>query len=54
MHDQTTTNPADEAAIRDMYREMMDGWNQGSGAAFAAFLLWTLSDLPWKVFRPNK
>ncbi len=37
MHDeQTTTKAADEAAIRDLYRELMDGWNQGSGNAFAA------------------
>jgi uncharacterized protein (TIGR02246 family) len=26
----------DEAAVRDLYRQLMDGWNQGSGAAFAA------------------
>lgn len=26
----------DEAAVRGLYRQLMDGWNQGSGAAFAA------------------
>lgn len=36
MHDKTITNPADEAAIRALYQELMDGWNRGSGAAFAA------------------
>jgi uncharacterized protein (TIGR02246 family) len=33
---ETATNPADEAAVRDLYRELMDGWNRGSGTAFAA------------------
>ena len=36
MHDKTTTNPADEVAVRDLYQELMDGWNRGSGDAFAA------------------
>ena len=27
---------ADEAAVRALYQQLMDGWNQGSGAAFAA------------------
>ncbi len=36
MHEQTITKAVDEAAIRDLYRELMDGWNQGSGDAFAA------------------
>src|SRR5215212_7457264 len=27
---------ADEAAVRALYQELMDGWNQGSGDAFAA------------------
>lgn len=37
MHDETTTNrPAEEAAVRDLYQELMDGWNRGSGDAFAA------------------
>jgi uncharacterized protein (TIGR02246 family) len=31
-----TTNPADEAAVRALYQELMDGWNRGSGDAFAA------------------
>jgi uncharacterized protein (TIGR02246 family) len=36
MHDKTTTNPADEAAVRALYQELMDGWNRGSGEDFAA------------------
>jgi uncharacterized protein (TIGR02246 family) len=37
MRDEKTTNrAADEAACRDLYRELMDGWNRGSGEAFAA------------------
>jgi uncharacterized protein (TIGR02246 family) len=31
-----TANPADEAAVRDLYEKLMDGWNRGSGEAFAA------------------
>ena len=27
---------ADEAAVRGLYQELMDGWNRSSGAAFAA------------------
>jgi uncharacterized protein (TIGR02246 family) len=27
---------ADEAAVRALYQQLMDGWNQGSGEAFAA------------------
>jgi uncharacterized protein (TIGR02246 family) len=27
---------ADEAAVRDLYRRLLDGWNRGSGVAFAA------------------
>jgi uncharacterized protein (TIGR02246 family) len=27
---------SDEAAVRALYQRLMDGWNQGSGAAFAA------------------
>jgi uncharacterized protein (TIGR02246 family) len=39
--DQMAAEPAgqattDEAAVRGLYRQLMDGWNQGSGAAFAA------------------
>jgi uncharacterized protein (TIGR02246 family) len=26
----------DETAVRGLYQQLMDGWNQGSGAAFAA------------------
>ncbi len=33
---ETAVNTADEAAVRDLYRRLMDGWNRGSGAAFAA------------------
>jgi uncharacterized protein (TIGR02246 family) len=36
MHDKTTTNPTDEAAVRALYQELMDAWNRGSGDAFAA------------------
>ena len=36
MSDKTTTTPADEAAVRALYRELMDGWNLGSGDAFAS------------------
>ncbi len=32
----TTSYSADEAAVRSLYQQLMDGWNQGSGAAFAA------------------
>jgi uncharacterized protein (TIGR02246 family) len=37
LHDETTTNySADETAVRGLYQQLIDGWNQGSGAAFAA------------------
>ena len=37
MHEKTTVNRvADEEAVRDLYRELMDGWNRGSGEDFAA------------------
>jgi uncharacterized protein (TIGR02246 family) len=36
MHNKTTANSVDEAAVRALYRELMDGWNKGSGDAFAA------------------
>lgn len=36
VHDKTTTKGADEAAVRALYRELMDGWNRGSGDAFAS------------------
>ena len=36
-YDKTTTNPvADETAVCSLYQQLMDGWNQGSGEAFAA------------------
>jgi uncharacterized protein (TIGR02246 family) len=35
-HNEKTANSADEAAVRDLYEELMGGWNQGSGEAFAA------------------
>ena len=37
MHDESTANhSADEAAVRALYQQLMDAWNQGSGDAFAA------------------
>jgi uncharacterized protein (TIGR02246 family) len=38
MHDDRTTanHSADETAVRVLCQELMDGWNQGSGDAFAA------------------
>jgi uncharacterized protein (TIGR02246 family) len=37
MQDENTTNhSADEAAVRALYQQLMDGWNQGSGDAFAS------------------
>src|SRR5918998_4884045 len=38
MHEEKTNTirSADEAAVRDLYRELMDGWNRGSGEDFAA------------------
>src|SRR5918993_3514514 len=35
-HHETPTTPAEEAAVRDLYQQLMDGWNRGSGEAFAA------------------
>ena len=35
-HDSITPRSRDEDALRDLYARMMAGWNQGSGAAFAA------------------
>jgi len=29
-------SPADEAAVRALYQQMMDAWNHGSGEGFAA------------------
>lgn len=31
-----TVNSADAAAVRDLFRQLLDGWNGGSGDAFAA------------------
>ena len=37
MNEKTTANHSiDEAAVRNLYQQLMDGWNQGSGDAFAA------------------
>ena len=38
MHDEKSTvnHAADEEAVRDLYRELMEGWNRGSGEDFAA------------------
>ncbi len=36
MYDKTTTNSADEVAVRGLYQQLVDGWNQGSGADFVA------------------
>ena len=32
----STSRSDDEAAIRVLYQQLMDGWNRGSGEAFAA------------------
>lgn len=32
----STSRSADEAPIRALYQQLMDGWNKGSGEAFAA------------------
>jgi uncharacterized protein (TIGR02246 family) len=37
MNERTTTDrSADEAAVRDLYHELMEGWNRGSGEDFAS------------------
>jgi uncharacterized protein (TIGR02246 family) len=36
MYNKSMARPADEVAVRDLYQELMTGWNQGSGSAFAA------------------
>lgn len=33
---QPTSQSDDEGAVRGLYEQLMDGWNQGSGAAYAA------------------
>jgi len=38
-HHETTTSLADEAAMRGLYQQLMDGWNRGSGDAFAAVFM---------------
>jgi len=35
-HPSSTSTSADEVAIRSLYQQLMDGWNKGSGEAFAA------------------
>jgi uncharacterized protein (TIGR02246 family) len=35
-----TSQPEDEAAVRALYSQLMDGWNKGSGEAFAAPFAW--------------
>jgi uncharacterized protein (TIGR02246 family) len=35
MRPEPNEKTADEAAVRDLYQELMDGWNRGSGDAFA-------------------
>jgi hypothetical protein len=32
----STSRSTDEAAIRALYQQLTDGWNKGSGEAFAA------------------
>src|SRR3712207_8655543 len=34
--EEATNHTADEAAVRNLYRQLLDGWNNGSGDAFAA------------------
>jgi uncharacterized protein (TIGR02246 family) len=35
-HTETTIHSAEEAAVRTLYQQLMDGWNKGSGEAFAS------------------
>ena len=35
-HNMSELPSADEMAIRSLYQQLMDGWNEGSGEAFAA------------------
>ncbi len=35
-HGEINVNPADEAAVRSLFQQLIDGWNRGSGADFAA------------------
>jgi uncharacterized protein (TIGR02246 family) len=36
MQDKTTTNPAGEAAIRDLFSELLDDWGRGDGHAYGS------------------
>ena len=35
-HEGNVVNPADETAVRGLYEQLIEGWNRGSGDAFAA------------------
>jgi uncharacterized protein (TIGR02246 family) len=35
-HGEINVNPADEAAVRGLFQQLIVGWNRGSGADFAA------------------
>ncbi len=35
--DETATNVADETAIRDLFRELLDAWGRGDGRAYGAY-----------------
>ena len=35
-HGEISANPADEAAVRGLFQQLIAGWNRGSGAEFAA------------------
>jgi hypothetical protein len=36
MQGETTAHQSDEEAVCELYRQLMDGWNRGSGEDFAA------------------
>ncbi len=36
MNEQTTTKAADEAAIRDLFRELRDDWDRGNGESYGS------------------
>src|SRR5215207_2570939 len=49
VHDETKANhSADEVALRALYQRLMDGWNQGSGVAFAS--VFTPTATPIRAF----